>query len=326
MKCPKCGMIINEDLMFCPGCKSRVDSVVTYEEPDFIHNDMSVYDPYEDDGADYIVEDEYYDEVTSYRKSSAKKKASDTWLTVLIAVGLGIIVTVAAAFIIIGSQSREGGSEGNTHSCALCSVKLDSDAKHCDECVSKYSCTICNKVAKDVKEGFCPDCAIEYTCVHCKNVDSTVKDRYCKKCAEELKCKTKDCDAIVEKGFYCNECVDNLIDEEYGKICFVCDSPLKNAEIFLIDTYGIAYCEDCDTGKYCTNCNGYLDEASTDDVCLYCAQYFCYICEDILEQGEVAVTDKNGRYYCASCDTNHYCNNCGAPIKSSRTKCKSCGQ
>ncbi len=325
MKCSKCGMILKDDLLFCPLCKNKMqESNVSVSEFRDVE-DFRVTSPYVEENNCYL-ESDGCEELSVYRKTEKKSSSSSTWLTVLIAVALGLIVTIAAAIIIIGLYTGEGEKADVKYICETCSAEMNEDVKNCDECIKNYSCKICNAVSKKVENDFCPDCVVEYTCIHCDKVDESVKEGYCKECAEELACKSSDCDTIVEKGYYCDECIDSLVGDKLANGCRLCKSTLKNDEIFLIDTYGNPYCLGCDTGKYCSSCNGYIEILGNDDVCIDCAEYSCFSCKDVLEKSEIKVTDKNGNHYCSSCDTSYYCSYCGAPVNSRRSKCKACGR
>ncbi len=324
MKCSKCGMVVVEDLIFCPACKSKMPvkkvKVVEYDEAEDYTDSFG----YAEEGKGYM-EDNVYEELPVYRSRPTKKSSISMGLVVVIAIILGLLVTVIGAVIIIGFGSGGSGEETEKYVCESCMAEMDKDAKNCNDCIENYSCKICNTVSKKVKDDFCPDCIVEYTCVYCNEVDESVKEGYCKECAEKLACKNPECDTVVENGYYCDECIELLAGDKVANGCLFCENVFENEDIFLIDTYGNIYCLGCDTGRYCSKCNGYMDGDENDTVCIDCADLVCAGCDDILEATEVSHTDYNGRNFCVSCDKDYYCPKCNAPIKSRRSKCDFCG-
>jgi len=360
MKCPKCGRELSGDLLFCPGCGSKVTESVYSPDDGFKDSETSgkieetrhiprVDVPYYEDslqGVEEYNDDMYYgeaeyepeDRVPYYEASTYsgrlkgrndKGRKSNTWLIVIAAIlAAAVVVSVIFLFASGGVNSKKENSQSETpadaYTCGICGNETDNNEGYCKKCKEEYTCVKCGKISKETKDAYCADCTVEYTCRECEKLDDEVKDGYCEDCRDRMKCKGSGCNAVVENGYYCDDCVSELVSAENKGVCFWCEKKISNEEVFLIDTYGSPYCLDCDTGKYCTECNGYLESGSTKNVCVFCAEFYCSDCGKVLELDDVSVTDNNGKYYCADCNTGFYCSNCGAPVTEGESVCTDC--
>lgn len=298
---------------------------------------------YEDEFDDYTRDNDdalYYDKKSpmynGYRNRNYRKKSnSNVWLIVL-AVVLALLVTGVTCWLLISALSKDSDklTDDNkidditeaVYNCSICKKEMSEDEKYCDDCIDKYTCKICEQISKDTENGFCDDCSVEYKCRSCNKIDEDVNDGYCSDCFTELKCKSPGCNNVITSGYYCKSCIKaNVSGGSEGK-CYVCNEKIDDSAIYLIDSKGRAYCKDCDKGRYCSKCFGYLPEGTQGDTCPECIQFNCAKCGRTMSRAEVVVTDSNNKTYCDNCDTGLYCETCGAPIKNNETQCKNCAE
>ena len=323
MKCSNCGREVDNDLIFCPGCGTKVVEYVQSVADDY-DDDYTVDADADDAETDYFGRVPVYKNAT--RGASGGKSGTNIWLVIIAAI-LSAAVVLCIVVLCMGmlkGADAPTGAEKTENVCGICGDNIDAADEFCDNCTDDFTCGFCGDVKEDTQDGVCEDCIVEYTCRACKEVKDDVREGYCKECIDTMKCKGPDCDTILEKGYYCAECIEQIVPEENRNICAYCNKTIKYEDIFNIDTYRSVYCKTCDTGKYCERCLGYIAADSNDTVCVFCADYFCSQCAEVLEEGEISHTDFNGKHYCDKCNSGNYCEDCDAPVGKNEELCKNC--
>lgn len=349
MKCNNCGSFVSEDVMFCPICKSRLQPKVPWEEKaDFQEISLKSESLYEDPALteentlegvkdreySYPNYENYYNEPGMYDGTPKEKENTSP-----LKKNLGLIIAASSLFVLIVilfvlaffTDTFTGVFNADTSSkedksllCSICDKEIDDGEEYCTDCTKKYSCDYCENVSLQTEDGFCENCAIEYRCTSCDKVDKSVKEGYCEECADKEECKAEGCKNRVSKGYYCNECIEAFFGKDEDIICSYCDKKIKAREVFVIDTYGSPYCDECDTKKYCTICGGYVEKDESGDKCVYCSQIQCLFCNKGITDVSEAIKDTSGYYYCSDCDTGYYCKKCKAPVSEGKEYCFKC--
>ena len=302
------------------------------DEEDMLYYDDDEYDDYTQDNDDALFYDKKSPMYNGYRSRNHKKQSKANVGLIVLAVVLALAVAGVTCWLLISTLADKSDDtskeKDNTavevYNCSICEKEMTTDKKYCDDCVDEYTCEICGQVSESTENGYCDDCSVEYKCRACNKVDASVNEGYCEDCFSDLKCKGSGCDNVVTSGYYCNTCIKSKVSG--SKKCFVCNEKLDDSAIYLIDTNGNPYCKDCDTGRYCTKCSGYLTDSASGDVCSGCITFNCAKCGRTLTESEIVVKDDNNKNYCDNCDTGFYCETCGAPIKNNETKCKNCSE
>jgi len=191
---------------------------------------------------------------------------------------------------------------------------------YCKDCETKKNCEICG--------GFISEDDDDSICLICAGLDNSNSHKLCDFCAMEVVDRENDYCPACEKLRTCSKCDEKLKNDDDDKICSYCaeyycskcDEVLKENEAayeYEFDGYVSRYCKECDTGKYCEDCKEPLNEDDDDDKCSYCADYYCYSCDEVLKKDEIAHEfseeyEDNTEYYyfCKSCDTGKYCEHC----------------
>lgn len=338
---------LNDNRQEYPVREQRQDSPVGNQGAGYplqYNNDDDDMVYYEDEFDDYTRDNDdalYYEKKSpmynGYRNRNYRKKSNNNVWLIVLAVVLALLVTAATCWLLISALSPKGtdkipddneveDTSEVVYNCSICKKEMSEDKKYCDDCIDNYTCKICGQISKDTKNGFCDDCSVEYKCRACNKIDEGVTDGYCSDCFSELKCKGSGCNNVITSGYYCKSCIKaNVSGGNMGK-CYACNEKIDDSAVYLIDSKGRAYCKDCDKGRYCSKCFGYLPEGTQGDTCPECIQFNCAKCGRTMSKAEVVVTDSNNKTYCDNCDTGLYCETCGAPIKNNETKCKNCAE
>lgn len=266
MFCPKCGKELKEGAKFCGGCGNPVapaEETISVAEAAPAVETAPVATATITAPKEDVVE-----------RAVKKKKKLPTGIKVLIAVLIALIVLGGVfAGLWFGTDVLDGIKPVKTL-CGICDVEIEDEEEYCADCIDEYSCKECDEVDKKLDNG------------------------YCRKCREELSF-CKECDDKIDKGYYCSDCISELGTTE--SCCAKCGNELLEEEIYLIDKNGYFYCESCDTGNYCTECNCVISADDDDTVCLACAEYSCQNCSEVLEESEIATYDNNENPYCIEC-------------------------
>lgn len=193
--------------------------------------------------------------------------------------------------------------------CGLCGKRLkDQDAVYCDKCleeanIANQSCFGCHRPMGDEKDYYISK---ESGYVFCSKCDS---GKYCKKCLNPIGDGNSD-------GTHCNSC------KTYE--CFGCGKEVTGNSAALISFNEHAFCTDCDTGRYCSEC---LAPVTSDGICKDCGhkeeeKFTCLGCRNSYGMSSASYAVEDG-YYCSSCDTGIYCNRCPVPVTQPGL-CKTC--
>ena len=220
--------------------------------------------------------------------------------------------------------------------CPSCSTEvINKDDRTCDDCTEAKDCRKCETpLPLNDDDDICWDCAQLY-CDGCHEVLTEAEIDYSYVTEWEYN-YCKDCNT----GKYCEGC-DYMLDEhddddvcyycaDYW--CYHCGEVLKYDEVDYryTDIYGgtneHVICKDCNTGKYCEDCDYPLDMFDLDRQCLSCAEYTCWDCSEVIEEKEIAHISAQDKAYCKHCDTGNYCEDCDAVLQTGEDDdvCYSC--
>ena len=194
----------------------------------------------------------------------------------------------------------------------------------CEDCYSGESCSKCDAPLNNnlVQRGqeLCQDCGVY--CNQCGRTFSESEIAYEYKQHGILYSVCEECDS----GKRCEECdmpldifdVDTLCSDCAEYACWACSEVLKKTEISYKLNENTYYCQNCDSGHYCTECEAVLSKTDNDDVCYRCAEYCCYNCYEVLDSNDIdySYTDSWGDEYfcCKDCNTGKYCDDCGGML------------
>ena len=155
---------------------------------------------------------------------------------------------------------------------------------YCDSCDRGNYCDDCGApIDKNDDDEVCCSCA-DIVCEDCGEVleedevagYSEDDKPYCEDCyvPAEPENQCNQCgDSHDNEGLLCNSCLAKIDEENYEDdyMCLSCSEFIDVNQIAVVDDDGFIYCEDCDLGKYCEECNAPLPENNESGYCEYCA-------------------------------------------------------
>ncbi len=321
MKCSYCGYENSQNAKFCSGCGKPLENLEltqTMKQPILENRGVST----ERFNDTYRAVAPKTSAVRGKKKKSANLKA--------LVISISAVLACLVAFLIIYFCTDVFGKN-----CKICNSEFNTDGQYCESCVEEYTCKGCEEIKKSVEDGICKDCMDDFTCTECGKTDLEINKSLCTSCAEEYTCENCGEIDFGTKDGYCRECTEDYVctecnnfDKELEEgLCQECVKiyTCKDCEIFdkaIKDNY----CDDCKKNHICKDC-GNVEENLANGYCEKCAEKgekdWCYYCDAQINT-LTAYKDKDGYFYCASCNTGKYCASCKAPVDSGKIFCKYC--
>ncbi len=142
MKCSNCGREVDNDLIFCPGCGTKVVEYVQSVADDY-DDDYTVDADADDAETDYFGRVPVYKDTT--RGASGGKSGTNIWLVIIAAI-LSAAVVLCIVVLCMGmfkGADAPTGAEKTENVCGICGDNIDAADEFCNNCTDDFTCELC---------------------------------------------------------------------------------------------------------------------------------------------------------------------------------------